>query len=78
MKRTLAYLWCGCLVLALAQIAPFLHGQESCATVLREKSLPVKFKTRGSPQADPPVHSHHRPTRFPCFISVRERQRFWN
>ncbi len=50
MKRTLAYLWCGCLVLALAQIAPFLHGQESCATVLREKSLPVNLKTRGSPQ----------------------------
>ncbi len=50
MKRTLAYFWCGFLALALAQIAPFLHGQESCATVLREKSLPVKFKTRGSPQ----------------------------
>ena len=50
MKRTLAYLWCGFLALALAQIAPFLHGQEGCATVLREKKLPVKFKTRGSPQ----------------------------
>ncbi len=50
MKRTLAYLWCGFLALVLAQIAPFLHGQERCATVLREKKLPVKFKTRGSPQ----------------------------
>jgi len=47
MKRTLAYLWCGFLALALAQIAPFLHGQETCATVLKEKKLPVKFKTRG-------------------------------
>ncbi len=42
--------WCGFVALALAQIAPFLHGQERCATVLREKKLPVKFKTRGSPQ----------------------------
>jgi hypothetical protein len=38
------------LALALAQIAPFLHGQERCAIVLREKKLPVKFKSRGSPQ----------------------------
>jgi len=50
MKRTVAYLWCGFLALALAQIAPFLHGQDRCSTVLREKKLPVKFKTRGSPQ----------------------------
>ena len=50
MKRTLAYLWCGCLALALAQIAPFLHGQEGCVTVLREKKLPVNLKTRRSPQ----------------------------
>ena len=47
MKRTLAYLWCGFLALALVQIAPFLHGQETCATVLKERKLPVKFKTRG-------------------------------
>ncbi len=47
MKRTLVYLWCLILALALAQITPFLHGQETCATVLKEKKLPVKFKTRG-------------------------------
>ena len=50
MKRILAYLWCGFFALALAQIAPILHGQERCATVLREKKLPVNLKTRGSPQ----------------------------
>ncbi len=51
MKGKWIYLfWCGFWGLALAQIAPFLHGQETCATVLREKKLPVKFKTRGSLQ----------------------------
>ncbi len=44
MKRTWAYLWCGFVALALAQITPFLHGQETCDTVLKERSLPVKFK----------------------------------
>jgi len=47
MRRTWAYLWCGFVALALAQITPFLQGQETCATVLKERSLPVKFKTRG-------------------------------
>ena len=47
MKRSLVYLWCGLLALALVQMTPFLHGQEACETVLKEKKLPVKFKTRG-------------------------------
>lgn len=50
MKRTLTYLWSGLLLLTLTDLPPFLcaYAQVTCVEVLRERKLPVKFKTRGS------------------------------